>query len=370
MMPAHILVAVVCISLLSIHISVLAGLRTKMDRYICYFLGYVAVHATHAWLVRTHFVDNLQLDYLAPYGLLYGPFLYFAYQVAAGTPIKRRRMLLHGLPFLIFLGCYFLWLAAPSIFREHERLFGLSLYVTLSLSFISYAVWILFSRFGSMELSRNEESRMVSMMAMVMAFIAVIFLAFTYSDAVSGPIRSQFKGSIVFLTMLVATIILFSYIIKRIVGSSEAKEPLVYQKESFEHQPGIESGAATESIRYQKSGIPADQLEAYEASLRQLIEEKRVYLDDELSLASLAQQLKMPKHHLSQVFSSRIGKNFNTYINEHRVNHAVKLLHAHPEMGITDIFLSSGFIAKASFNRYFKQFQGCTPTEYRNGIAE
>ncbi len=371
MMPVHILVAVICVSLLSIYISVLAGFRTKMDRYVCCFLGYLVVHATHAWVVRIYFIEDMKLDYWAPYGLLYGPFLYFAYQVAAGTPMKVKRVLLHALPFLFFLVCYFRWLAAPSLFGDHERLFGLSLYGTLSLSLISYAVWALFFRSESVDINRNEESRMVSTMAMVLAFVAVVLLVITYSNVASGPIRSHFKGSIVFASMLAAAVVLFSYIIKRVVGGSDGKKAIAFPQHSL--VPPIGTGAASDpdrSVRYQKSAIPSDILEVYEASLRRLVEEKRIYLDDELSLASLAQQLKMPKHHLSQVFSLRIGKNFNTYINEHRVNHAVKLMHTHPEMGVRDIFLGSGFTAKASFNRYFKQFRECTPTEYRNGIAE
>src|SRR5690606_2085237 len=163
-MPDHLLVAIICVSLLAIYISVLAELRTMMDRYICCFLTYLAVHATHAWIVRTYFIDKLQLDYLAPYGLLYGPFLYFAYQMATSKPLKISSVLLHSLPFLIFLMCYFLWLGVPWLFMDHERFLRLSLYGTLSLSFISYAVWALFFRSGSRDASHNEASRMVSMM--------------------------------------------------------------------------------------------------------------------------------------------------------------------------------------------------------------
>src|SRR5690606_25243330 len=161
---------------------------------------------------------------------------------------------------------------------------------------------------------------------------------------------------IVFLYLLGISLNLFFHVIGQATNGVHAKE-----KEGSPQQV-VESGP------YQKSAIPMDQLRIYETSMRRMVADKRGYLDDRLSQTSLAHQLKISKHHLSQVFSLRIGKNFNTYINELRINHAIELMRAYPEWTITEIFLASGFTAKASFNRYFKQFQGCTPTEYRNGI--
>ncbi|WP_079716916.1 helix-turn-helix domain-containing protein [Parapedobacter luteus] len=368
-MPSYILVAVICVSLLSVYISVRAGLRSPMERYIRCFLGYLALHATHAWLVRIYFPDNLRLDYLAPYGLLYGPSLYFAYQVAAGLPLKMRHVLPHTLPFFVFLVCYLLWLAFPSWGAAHARVLGLSLYGTLSLSFLLYAIWALFFRRASPDAERNEDIRMVSVMAMVLAFIAVVFLVFTYSGFSNGYFRSRFQGSIIFLTMLSAAMILFANIIRRLVARPDTAHEEIDPIPEDEIRRPADTEDTQGDGRYQKSAISPELLDAYEGELRQLMKEKQVYLDDGLSLATLAQLLKIPKHHLSQVFSIRIGKNFNTYINEHRINHSIMLMRSHPEMTIAEIFFNSGFTAKASFNRYFKQFHGCTPTEYRSRIA-
>src|SRR5690606_37794528 len=147
------------------------------------------------------------------------------------------------------------------------------------------------------------------------------------------------------------------------------KESPVPQPEmTLSHPEAPGTGRQPAGTRYQKSGIADEQLDAYEAATRKFVELVNAYLNDKLSLESLAQLLRIPKHHLSQVFTLRIDMNFNTYINVHRVNHAIRLMHDHPEMNITDIYLNSGFTANASFNRYFKQLEGCTPTKYRNGI--
>jgi len=366
-MPNPILIAIICISMLGIYIRMEAGLRSQLDRYTCWFLGYLSLDAAHTWLAHMYFADHILSAYFSPYGLLYGPFLYFAHQVAIGKQLTVRPVLLHALPFLVFLAGYFFWLVAPQLFVEFENLFGQSLAIAISLSLASYAIWALFFRSALVEENENEASRMLSAMAMLLAFIAVVMAVATFSRLDAANARSHLNGAVIFLTMLSASLILFSYIARRAVRGREGKEQVMDTTPDVQ-QIDIDRSDPTPEVRYQKSAIPADMLEAYEVLLRKLVEDKQAYLDDSLSLASLAQHLKIPKHHLSQVFSLRIGKNFNAYVNEHRINHAIKLMHAHPEMSITDIFFNSGFIAKASFNRYFKQFRGCTPTEYRNSI--
>jgi len=364
----YLLVAVISVSLLAICVSILGRRRTVMDQYVRCFLLFLTIHALHALVVRTYFADQMRLDYFAPYGLLYGPFLYYAYWLAGGNRLDVKRTLIHVFPFFIFLLGYLLWLAAPWIFSGYERLFGLSLYGLLALSLFSYTIWALFFRSTGSDASRINESRMLAMMAMVLAFVAVLFLVLAYSNMVSGPVRSQFNGSIVFLCMLGASLRLFFYIVRRTAGDMRATDK-AGSLQVVERAPAENPvDHAPESGPYQKSAISSDQLKVYEISVRQMVEEKQIYLDDGLSLASLGQQLKIPKHHLSQVFSLRIGKNFNTYVNELRINHAIALMRTHPEWTITEIFLASGFTAKASFNRYFRQFHGTTPTEYRNGM--
>ncbi|MFC7525804.1 helix-turn-helix domain-containing protein [Parapedobacter sp. GCM10030251] len=368
-MPSFILIAVICVSLLALYMSLLGRLGGRLDRYVRYCLGYLALHAAHAWVIRMYFPDNMRLDYYAPYGLLYGPFLYFAYQIANGKPLRRQRVLIHVLPFLVFLTSYMLWIGCPALFAGRQYVLGFALYGTMSASFLSYAVWALF--FKSVDAGRNEEVRMISTMAMVLAFLAVVFVVFTYSGLLSGNGRSQFKGSIIFLTMLGAAIILFSHVARRIIGHATEADQVRPMAKAKTNDESLTDGSIDQvpvNARYQKSAVSLKLLAEYEVALKKLVVEKKVYLDDGLSLASLAHQLKIPKHHLSQVFSLRIEKSFNTYINELRIHHAIALMNAHPEWTISEIFLASGFTAKASFNRYFKQVQGCTPTEYRSRI--
>ena len=368
-MPHPLLIAVICVSSLGIYISVEADFRSPLDRYTRWFLGYLVLYAIHTWGVNQYFGHHVLLDHFSPYGLLYGPFLYFAYQMAGDEPLKIRPALLHAVPFLVFLTAYVVWFMLRTHFPQSEPVFRLILSLTTSCSLISYAGWALFFRSTHKDKEDTQTSRILSALSMLLAFVSVITLVATFSHSDATNARARLNGAAIFLTMLGASVILFSHIVHRAIRGGEPVEGLVHDGPPDAHVTERNDPEDTVDVRYQKSAIASETLDTYEGLLKDLMEKQQVYLDDRLSLASLAHLLKIPKHHLSQVFSLRIGKNFNTYVNEYRVNHAIKLMHTHPEMSVTDIFFSSGFISRASFNRYFKQFKGCTPTEYRNDIV-
>lgn len=361
----HILVAVICVSVLSIYVSTVAGLRTKMDRYVCWVSGYLALDAASSWALRVFIAEYRWLDNLIPFGLLYGPFLYVAYHIARGDSLNLKRVLLHILPFVLFLLSYVAWYTLPFLGKDDAQLFHASLSATRSLSLCSYAVWILFFKPASRKAYQSNATRMVSTMAMVLAFAAIVSLVFTYSEHFLLNARSQFKAGSLFLNMLAASVVLFSYVINRLMENAGMKKT-IDRALPLEHPTDVQPNRTVDNdVRYKKSAIPVDLLTSYAESLTRLMEEESVYLDDNLSLESLAQQLRIPKHHLSQVLSVCIGKNFNHYINEYRINHAISLMRARSDMSIAQIYMSSGFTSKASFNRYFKQFQRRTPSEFR-----
>jgi AraC-like DNA-binding protein/NADH:ubiquinone oxidoreductase subunit 6 (subunit J) len=95
--------------------------------------------------------------------------------------------------------------------------------------------------------------------------------------------------------------------------------------------------------------------------------EKKPYLDPELSLSTLAKDLKMNRGQLSQLINEGIGENFYDFINKYRIEEVKKLM-ADPEMenfNLLGIAFEAGFKSKSTFNLIFKRFTGLTPTQYR-----
>lgn len=104
--------------------------------------------------------------------------------------------------------------------------------------------------------------------------------------------------------------------------------------------------------------------------LREAMTRGKAYLDPDLTLPALAAMLGMPRNRLSRLVNEGLGKGFNVYVNECRVEEAKRLLAARGlEMDILSIAYESGFNSKAAFYAAFKRATGMAPTEYRAALA-
>ncbi|MDB5146552.1 MAG: Helix-turn-helix protein [Mucilaginibacter sp.] len=108
----------------------------------------------------------------------------------------------------------------------------------------------------------------------------------------------------------------------------------------------------------------------YQQQLIVLMEQERIYLDPGLKLDVLADKLSLPEKLASSLLNQHIGKNFNDFVNEYRVQEAQKRL-ADPgqsQFTIAAIAADCGFNSLATFQRCFKQIAGITPSQYQNGL--
>jgi AraC-like DNA-binding protein len=122
-----------------------------------------------------------------------------------------------------------------------------------------------------------------------------------------------------------------------------------------------------ELLNYKKSGMTDDKVEQLFALLKHHMDDKKPFLEDDLSLAMLAAQIQITSNQLSQVINQKAGCNFFNFINAYRVQ-AVKdkfndLSLSH--YSILGIAYDSGFRSKSSFNKIFKEITGQTPQQYR-----
>ncbi len=110
---------------------------------------------------------------------------------------------------------------------------------------------------------------------------------------------------------------------------------------------------------------PLSSYQACADHIQQQMEQQHLYLQDGLSLSSLAEQLEITPHRLSEVLNHHFEKTFYEYINDWRVQHAAKLLLEDTKRSITEIYYESGFTTKSTFYSHFKKAFACTPSEYR-----
>ncbi|MGC4096116.1 MAG: ABC transporter permease [Nitrospira sp.] len=106
--------------------------------------------------------------------------------------------------------------------------------------------------------------------------------------------------------------------------------------------------------------------------LKETVAAGRLYEDAELSLASLAEKLKIHPRDLSRIINTGLEKNFNDFINEFRIREIIRRMRdpASDRFTIIGIAYQSGFNSKTTFNRVFKEITGKTPTEYKTSLKK
>jgi len=106
--------------------------------------------------------------------------------------------------------------------------------------------------------------------------------------------------------------------------------------------------------------------------LKEAVATSRLYEDAELTLATLAEKLKMHPHDLSRIINMGLEKNFSDFINEFRVREIARKMRdpAFDRLTMLGIAYESGFNSKTTFNRVFKEMTGKTPTEYKNSLKK
>ena len=118
--------------------------------------------------------------------------------------------------------------------------------------------------------------------------------------------------------------------------------------------------------------LPAPEADAHRAALARLVEEERPYLDPDLSLGSLADQVGVTDKTLSALLNDVMGTTYTDYVNGLRVAEAQRRLAdpAHAHLSVLGVGLDSGFASKSTFNRVFKETTGQTPSAYRAASGE
>ncbi|WP_394747886.1 helix-turn-helix domain-containing protein [Spongiimicrobium salis] len=118
---------------------------------------------------------------------------------------------------------------------------------------------------------------------------------------------------------------------------------------------------------YAKSGLTLAKIEALAPQLTQYMQEKKPYLNENLTLTTLAQECAWSQAHLSQIINTYFKVNFYDFINQYRIEEAKSMLLSphHDRLSFLGIAFDCGFKSKSSFNRYFKKYTGLSPTEFK-----
>ncbi|MDP9960299.1 helix-turn-helix domain-containing protein [Chryseobacterium lathyri] len=184
--------------------------------------------------------------------------------------------------------------------------------------------------------------------------------------------------SVVFLIIIIGLLVCF------LILKSNHKD-LKKQSEFFEKQKKLEvvSQKVIKDIPKQAAAI----IKTTEKDLNKISKEKEDeilqkleewekqerYLDRSMTLSVLSSQMGVNTKYLSEVINSSKGKNFNSYINELRINHIARLLRTDPvylNYKVSYLAEYSGFSSHSAFATVFKSITGMSPNVYIQEISK
>jgi AraC-like DNA-binding protein len=118
--------------------------------------------------------------------------------------------------------------------------------------------------------------------------------------------------------------------------------------------------------KYQRSGLKNKDVSDLVNKIRKYMVIEKPFLDRELTIYDLSNQLKISKHTLSEVINEHLGMNFYNLVNEYRIKEVKERMISddYRQLTILAIAYDSGFNSKSSFNTIFKEKTGQTPSEY------
>jgi AraC-like DNA-binding protein len=116
---------------------------------------------------------------------------------------------------------------------------------------------------------------------------------------------------------------------------------------------------------YSKSYLNGLDLEGLGKQLTAMMEQEKIYCDEELSLPRLSDSLGVTQHQLSQFLNQHYNRNYNNFINGYRIGDAKMLLVDEPDRNTLSIALAVGFNSYSAFHSAFRKVTGISPAEFR-----
>ncbi len=103
----------------------------------------------------------------------------------------------------------------------------------------------------------------------------------------------------------------------------------------------------------------------YSRKLTLLLEYMKQHFNEDISLEDAASKAGLSKFYFSRIFKQYTGQTFYDYLSFLRIQAAEALL-KDTTTPVSAIALACGYSNISSFNRSFRKFQKCTPSQYRS----
>lgn len=180
----------------------------------------------------------------------------------------------------------------------------------------------------------------------------------------SEKIIEKAKSSISILGGGLLILLLIGYFINYTYTSKTKEYGAIYKYLSDEKSMPT---PIPEPEKLEKSYIVSEETEHYLLQKLAQFESGKKFTNPDMSIALLASQFDTNTKYLSEVINRQKGKNFNSYINELRINYIIEKLKTDSvyfNYKISYLAEECGFSSHSSFTTVFKSVTGISPTTF------
>lgn len=351
-----------------------------------HFLGYtvilISIIQLDTWLTALGFAEKyFFVDFLGddvPWILLvYVPLFLFFLHKTKHSLVNHRCLFLLGLPFLIFLVLNILidleldfqlyhW---PALIERMEIIYFWEelIAILLSLSLCAASYYII-QRNIDTQLDSKWLRHIWGFTLVLCLYWALVFSLPAHFDPLIYVLWLGLLSFIFWLTYQGVCQYKFSQLSSR--WALEQTPPTDYLSSTAasslpSYEKGQSKGLSNASPAKSKAGE-----QAYFDTLERLMKNEQLYLDPQLSLQKVADQLGISAGYLSQIVNVATQQNFNSYVNRFRVARIKEMLvdSDFDHYNLLGIGQEAGFSAKSTFYASFKKETGMTPSQYRKQL--
>ncbi|MCG6168088.1 AraC family transcriptional regulator [Leptospira sp. FAT2] len=287
-------------------------------------------------------------------------YLYFNLLIEDGV-LRKKRIYLNFIPAILYL--LFWGIHTLRILFQHESFRDLDhnyesrytlLYTVVPLSpaiyvFILARKYYLIFRNNFFKEKWPIHIQIIFILAMISCAIGILLGIRT----LTGLDRDFFERLYFFLLILLSGIVFYTFFISQ-------KFPITFNIISN----------TIKQIQYEKTTLKKVDVSGVEAKIKSLMENEKIYQDEDLSLKSLSERLSMTPHQLSEFLNVKLNMNFNSLVNFYRVEEAKRLLTQREDLIILNVAYESGFNSLSAFHTAFKKHVGVSPNAFRKQILK
>lgn len=101
------------------------------------------------------------------------------------------------------------------------------------------------------------------------------------------------------------------------------------------------------------------------ATIHKWFDDTKCYLNSDYSLDHLEKDIKINRKDISLSINKLTKQNFYQFIAYYRVKHAKEMILNKNKFTLETLSSDCGFYSKSTFNKYFKKFEGQTPSSFK-----